>query len=359
MNLKTPPVKLFIIMPFKNECIDIYKDVIKDVFETAGYIVSRTDFNLSQNNVISKIIQGINDADLIVADISESNGNVLYELGLAHAIRKDVIIISQTEPPFDLRNYQVNIYQNTDIGLHQIRFRLQTLAYEFLRGEVSFSSPAKDFGLHTITDLPSQRGVEGQTAVDTSINDKVEQWQKSINDVFELTNTLSGQINSFSIIIAESSTALGNLDASDPLFILKGQASQQRIIEAFNKLGQNLTQFDSNFEVVYNMFTGTTYHILNWLFEFSSHPIVELIINDLLESMTKVNISLTGAIESTKGFHEAMIELISYNQNNIGDAAAKLETKLMSAIARFEGLNVFFKRVIDMINNHRSTDEVS
>jgi nucleoside 2-deoxyribosyltransferase len=56
----------------------------------------------------------IREADLIVADVSRKNPNVLYELGYAHALRKPTLLLLSTdetgEMPFDLAGYQMVIY---------------------------------------------------------------------------------------------------------------------------------------------------------------------------------------------------------------------------------------------------------
>jgi hypothetical protein len=54
----------------------------------------------------------IRDARLVLADVSGRNANVLYELGLAHALAKPAIILSASiaDVPFDLKNLRVLDY---------------------------------------------------------------------------------------------------------------------------------------------------------------------------------------------------------------------------------------------------------
>ncbi|TOB98789.1 hypothetical protein CGJ93_24475, partial [Vibrio parahaemolyticus] len=53
---------------------------------------------------------------LVVANISGRNPNVFYELGIAHALGKDVILISRSEKDitFDLSSSQIIIYQDKE-----------------------------------------------------------------------------------------------------------------------------------------------------------------------------------------------------------------------------------------------------
>ena len=49
---------------------------------------------------------------MMLADLTGKNANVLYELGLAHAIDKPVVLLSQSmdDVPFDLRALRVITY---------------------------------------------------------------------------------------------------------------------------------------------------------------------------------------------------------------------------------------------------------
>jgi nucleoside 2-deoxyribosyltransferase len=65
-------------------------------------------------NIVDQVWQGIRGWDAVVADITRHNPNVFYEIGLAHALGKEVILLSQdVDAPFDIRssrrlNYDLN-----------------------------------------------------------------------------------------------------------------------------------------------------------------------------------------------------------------------------------------------------------
>jgi nucleoside 2-deoxyribosyltransferase len=60
----------------------------------------------------------INQAKVVIADLTFKNPNVFYELGLAHAIGKPVVLIAQTidDIPFDLRSVRIVIYTDSPKG---------------------------------------------------------------------------------------------------------------------------------------------------------------------------------------------------------------------------------------------------
>ena len=59
---------------------------------------------------------GINSARVLVAELTSRNPNVFYELGLAHALRKPVVLVSSSEEdvPFDLQHIRVIYYDMSD-----------------------------------------------------------------------------------------------------------------------------------------------------------------------------------------------------------------------------------------------------
>ncbi|WP_053215365.1 MULTISPECIES: hypothetical protein [Priestia] len=150
--------KIFFIMPFDTEFNDMYehiKQVIEE--ENAIYEVFRADNLLNQQNILKDIVLAINDSDLIVADLTDLNANVFYELGLAHALRKDVILLTQQldELPFDLRSYRVISYSNHFKKIQELENNLKRMLNEIQKGQLSFGSPITDWiPLSINKDLP-------------------------------------------------------------------------------------------------------------------------------------------------------------------------------------------------------------
>src|SRR5205085_241728 len=83
------------------------------------------------------VTDAIQEADLIVADVSRKNANVLYELGFAHALRKPTLLLLSTDEkgdmPFDLAGYQMITYDPRN--LLPLRRQIQLiLDYQQSRG---------------------------------------------------------------------------------------------------------------------------------------------------------------------------------------------------------------------------------
>jgi hypothetical protein len=99
-------------MPFGGLYDSYYAAVFKPGLESAGYTVQRGDDMSSPQPIIKDIQEAIVRADAILCDMSGRNPNVFYELGLAHAVGKPVILLSDdiNDVPFDLRHIRVIVY---------------------------------------------------------------------------------------------------------------------------------------------------------------------------------------------------------------------------------------------------------
>ena len=137
----------FVIMPFSDDFDEIYKGFLVETLSEAGFEVSRADDIQSAQNILKDIVRGIEKSDLIVADLTDSNPNVFYELGLAHALNKPVIMLSQEieDLPFDLKSYRVIPYMTHFQEMDRARNDLKGLAAGLLSGEKESGSPVSDF----------------------------------------------------------------------------------------------------------------------------------------------------------------------------------------------------------------------
>lgn len=110
---KAAPRDVFVAMPFASLFEDTFFQAIEPAADKAGAACNRVDVQYVSGQILDLIHAGIRKCDLVVADLSEGNANVTYELGYAHALEKPVIHISSTPSdalPFDLRQWQTIKY---------------------------------------------------------------------------------------------------------------------------------------------------------------------------------------------------------------------------------------------------------
>lgn len=107
----------FVMMPFAPPLGDYYAKIYKPAIEKAGLRPVRADTEIfGTGKIIDQIWSGINQAKVLVAELTTRNPNVFYELGLAHALEKPVVLVSSNESdvPFDLKHIRVIYYDVTD-----------------------------------------------------------------------------------------------------------------------------------------------------------------------------------------------------------------------------------------------------
>lgn len=107
----------FVLMPFNDLFNTYYDEIYKPALMEAGMDVYRADTLYASVPIIEDIRNGIIKADLLLADLTGKNPNVFYELGLAHAIGKSVILTVQNleDLPFDLRHLRTIIYNTSRV----------------------------------------------------------------------------------------------------------------------------------------------------------------------------------------------------------------------------------------------------
>lgn len=119
--------KIFVITEFTDQFNELYDDVIKPVGEELEFEVVRADERFGPDLIIADIESQINEASIIIADITPRNANVYWEVGYAHALRKPTILIAErdTELPFDVSPFRTLFYDNTIAGKSRIEAGLR------------------------------------------------------------------------------------------------------------------------------------------------------------------------------------------------------------------------------------------
>lgn len=102
---------VFMLTPFHP---DYYADytVVVDAANALGLEVLRGDERASGGDIFNQILKAIVSARVIVANITGRNPNVFYELGIAHALNKPVILVCEqgNDVPFDLQSKRIIFY---------------------------------------------------------------------------------------------------------------------------------------------------------------------------------------------------------------------------------------------------------
>lgn len=127
--------KCFVAMPIKAPGTDLYKhyramfdSVIAPTARSFGYETKRADDFQHAGAITKDIIVPLATWDLVVADLTDLNPNVFYELGVRHALRGlgTIMIMDeeQTAIPFDIHAYRVIKFRSDVPGIADLRDEL-------------------------------------------------------------------------------------------------------------------------------------------------------------------------------------------------------------------------------------------
>lgn len=109
--------KVFLIIPFKSDFEDIYQSISQAVMASSR-IPTRIDEADPEPGYFSDIESAIKKAEIIIADISEANPNVMYEVGIAQSLSKPLILLCQKgeEVAFDLKRFNILFYDRKQLS---------------------------------------------------------------------------------------------------------------------------------------------------------------------------------------------------------------------------------------------------
>jgi len=136
VNYNINPELVFVLMPFTEKWSDDIYMLLRNVCENLSLTVMRADDFLMPNIIMDDIWRGINEAGIIIADITVHNANVFYELGIAHTIGKDVILIrgeDGVKSPFDISPWRYVDYKLNPIGAEKFKNDLNDILGEYKR----------------------------------------------------------------------------------------------------------------------------------------------------------------------------------------------------------------------------------
>ena len=149
----------FVIQPFDSGPFDKrFDDVFAPAIKAAGLEPYRVDRDPRVSVPIEDIESGIRGAAVCLADISEDNPNVWFELGFAIAARKQVVLISRSgrsKFPFDVQHRRIITYETES-----------TRDFTELNTKITSQLEAalqKQQRLANVADLSNVAGIEGLT----------------------------------------------------------------------------------------------------------------------------------------------------------------------------------------------------
>jgi hypothetical protein len=124
-----PDPFVYVAMSPNPELQPVYLKVIKPTLESHGFTCRRSDTGGDTAIIATQVFEYIDEADLVLCDLTYANGPTYYELGIAHAFRKTTILISQQtgDLPFDTRYQRALAYKDDRFSLLDLRDSLSEI----------------------------------------------------------------------------------------------------------------------------------------------------------------------------------------------------------------------------------------
>lgn len=125
-NENIEPTLVSVMMPFNAEFNNVY-GALRRMAEAVGLRCRRADDIWENPAVIQDVVSLIDRSKVVICDCTGRNPNVFYEIGIAHTLGREVILITQVDSdiPFDLRHLRYVRYLNNGEGLAALTAQLQ------------------------------------------------------------------------------------------------------------------------------------------------------------------------------------------------------------------------------------------
>jgi len=107
------PNLVFVLTPFDSLEKPTFAAIVQ-AFKGTKMRVLRGDEEPAKGDVLSHILRQMLSARIVIANVNTRNPNVMYELGIAHSLNKNVIIVSNNEKnlPFDVNSRRILFYRS-------------------------------------------------------------------------------------------------------------------------------------------------------------------------------------------------------------------------------------------------------
>lgn len=142
----------FIITPIGNVNSNTRRKIdglIEQVIKPAigdKYRILVSHKSLDSGSMTKYIVQSIYNSDLVIANLTDQNPNVMYEVAFRHACAKPIIHIAEdiSQLPFDISDHRTIEYVDDIHGVGDLKKKLIDMVNEIEKGEGVISNPIID-----------------------------------------------------------------------------------------------------------------------------------------------------------------------------------------------------------------------
>lgn len=311
--------KVFVIMPFQEEFFEVY-EMLKMKFSDR-FEFSNAGDEANQQNILKDIVQPIFEADVVIADLTGLNANVMYELGLAHSFNKKTIVITKddlSQLPFDLKQYRAKDYDTHFKKFAELLDYLETNLIGAIENTVSYSNPVKDFltleKIDNVTWFSEKPSIELKNDSDKGFLDFLADIESNTLALTNTINEMNAGMKEMNVGVTSSTAEIervnkngGNGTAS---FVRKESKKVAKYIDSFSS---KLRESNSSMSSLWDEIEKNTLGLLENKFASNENNKVHLI--EYLKSLYGMKNSITDSNLSMEGLKTSMENVIGMERS--------------------------------------------
>ena len=342
--------KVFVIMPFSDEFFESY-EMLKDYFDD-NFEFSHAGDEDNQQNILADIILPIYNADIVLADLTGLNPNVMYELGIAHSFNKKTIMITRdklSSLPFDLKQYRAKDYSTHFKNFNDLISYLEKNLNGARDGSVIFNNPVGDF-IDRSKISPEELFIKESVEID--IPDGEKGFLDFLAEIEEDTEKMTTDINTMSLEMKAMTCGMnectkeiervnkngGNGTAS---FVKKQSKKAAGCIETFSR---QLKNHNSSIIAYWSKIEKNTFGLLEN--NVASKPENRESLVNYIKALHSMKTSVISSNESVQNLKETSFENLGI-ERSMNQAIRFLGADLSSYIEMTEQICKSIDRIID------------
>lgn len=348
MKMKKP--KVFVIMPFTDDFFESY-EMLKEHFSDDFEFSHAGDEN-NQQNILADIIPPIYEADIVLADLTGLNPNVMYELGIAHSFNKKTIIITRDELsslPFDLKQYRAKYYSTHFKKFYDLIIYLERNLKGANDGSVIFNNPVGDFIDHSKI---SPEKLFRKETIKVDISEGEKGFLDFLAEIEEDTGIMTSDIENMSLEMGIMSNGVNECTAEiNRVNKIGGSGTASFIRKQSQKAAKHIETFSKQLKIHNITISSYWFKIEKNILGLLENKIAAKAENkdylvSYIKALSKMKESIISSNESIQNLKETSLKNLGL-ERSMNQAIRFLDQDLSSYLDMTEQMNKSIDRIID------------
>lgn len=195
------------------EALRVIEQIIEPACKTVGLEPVRADGISKAGEINDQIFRRLRDDDVVIADLTNANANVMYELGLRHT--KDRITLQIGEYgrlPFDINQIRTVQFSGSDVGRSDASKELAESLGAALGGEFDPVSATRVWFEEAPTATPATIDVPAQLEDDRGFLDVLADAEEQIQLLPVALNAIQAHVEKLGDLAVSSTSAMESSD---------------------------------------------------------------------------------------------------------------------------------------------------